>query len=1152
LSNKLFMRIKHLLFAEGAFALALFAVQPVFAQKKAIGPAVSIVANERGDGTPASVSFGTSGAYKAADAAKVFQQYLALNPGTDELRFKAVDKASADISIARYTQFYKGIKVEHGSYIIASKNDVMSYMSGNFYRTSASINTQPQLTESVALQKALDHTGAKKYIWEIPGADAQLQRDLNKPGATYAPKGELVLIEDYFGGEVPDGKLHLAWHFDIYAVEPLSRNDVYVDAVTGRILFTNAIMKHVQATGNSVYSGPVAFQAMEINGGYSLNDTTRGGGVNTYTLSDSTAVSDRDTVRSTTTAFASGVAIDAHWGAGKVYDYWKTVHNRLSYDNQNSPLNSYVNYGRGYNNAFWSGSAMFYGNGTGRAGGGFDPLVSLDICSHEIGHGVCQQTAGLIYSRESGGINEGFSDIWGAVIEHYANPNETDARAKSRWEIGEEIGNAPLRNMANPGLYGDPDTYGGNNWKFATSNCSPNGNGNSPNYNDNCGVHSNSGVLNKWFYLLTEGGTGINTVNKYYAVAGIGIDTAALIAYGTELSLTPTANYALARTNSINYATAQFGAYSKVVEAVIRAWHAVNVGNNYTACTPQVSFEAPVTNVIEDAAMSECLGSRTVSVPVVLNGPAPTGGNAVVTIAVTGGTAVSGQDYTIPSATLIFPAGSTAPQMLSIMVFDNGNSVDTNKYIDLTFTLAANGSDVTSASVLTTTRVKITNDDLAPWNALNNTRTIGTGGSTANATSPFLSTATQARVQYILTADELRAAGIRRNAALTKIGFSIITKASTQPFSNFNIELGHTTANIFTPTSGFITAGLQPVFNGSVTTTAGTNTITFDSSFVWDGVSNLVVAVCFTNTTRINANDQVQGFAASGNRTAYASSSGIGGGCSLPFAPASIGTTRPVIRLTQEAPSVVIESSAASTRKWEVRTNDRTYFYSDNDKELIAGIWNGTSDLGCVEATVTQEGIGFAKTSFSGVNRSIKEYLISVSENDTASYTGIFYLTTAELNGANTNNLQIVKTTAATDAEVDASNMETIPIAFVTNGTGYRAFRTTFRGFGRYFFVDATPNLAIGMLTANTGSMAVINNPFSHELKVGYNVARGETAIIKLLDITGKVVYSNSQALQRGQGRFGLPVGNLSLAPGSYILQVMHTGGVFTAQVVKQ
>src|SRR5690606_33927753 len=105
-------------------------------------------------------------------------------------------------------------------------------------------------------------------------------------------------------------------------------------------------------------------------------------------------------------------------------------------------------------NAFWDGQRMTYGDGAGA----LSPFTALDIAAHEIAHGLTTFSANLIYQSEPGALNESFSDIFGAAVEAYARPNNTN------WTIGEDIGFS-LRSMANPNLYGDPDTRGGNNWR---------------------------------------------------------------------------------------------------------------------------------------------------------------------------------------------------------------------------------------------------------------------------------------------------------------------------------------------------------------------------------------------------------------------------------------------------------------------------------------------------------------------------------------------------------------------------------------------------------------------------------------------------------------------------------------------------------------
>ena len=273
------------------------------------------------------------------------------------------------------------------------------------------------------------------------------------------------------------------------------------------------------------------------------------------------------------------MAGDAHFGAEQTYDYWSVVHGRNSFDNAGTQVRSYVHYdptpgdGHGYDNAGWTGTEMVYGDGDVK----FRPLAALDVCAHELGHAVCQYTAALQYQNESGALNEGFSDIWAACVEA-RTASLLSLTGKNTWLIGEEIAltGGALRSMSNPKSLGQPNTYQGANWY-------PGGSW------DYGGVHQNSGVLNYWFYLLSQGGAGTNDNRNAYTVTGVGIDKAARIAYLTEKLLSPTSDFASARAMAVQAATTLYGATSAETRAVINAWYAVGVGSSiaYGAGSPR-------------------------------------------------------------------------------------------------------------------------------------------------------------------------------------------------------------------------------------------------------------------------------------------------------------------------------------------------------------------------------------------------------------------------------------------------------------------------------------------------------------------------------------------------------------------------------------
>jgi bacillolysin len=530
------------------------------------------------NGSPSFIEFNTSGdVYRAGQAEEVFRTHLGL--GTEDvLRKSKEEKDAIGFTHHRYTQFYKGIKVEHGTYIVHEKGGIIHSINGEFKKIK-DLNPIAGISERAALQNALSFVGARSYKWQNKEEEAWIKQDTKDRTATFYPKGELVLVEDELSVErEKKGQLVLAYKFDIYAQEPLSRNYIYVNAQTGEIVFKDAIIKHAAATGTAAtrYSSTKSILTDSHSGSFRLRDYTRGNGIETWNMKNGTnygnAVdfTDNDnnwTATEYNNTAKDNAALDAHFGAQKTYDYFKTKFNRNSFNNAGAIVKSYVHYGSNYENAFWDGSRLTYGDGASR----FDALTSLDVAAHEFGHAVCSNTANLVYSYESGALNEGFSDIWGAAVEHYTGPDSpVDAKQKDPWLIGEEIDKQreSLRSMKNPKAEGQPDTYLGTYWYTGTG--------------DNGGVHYNSGVINHWFYILSVGKSGTNDHGTSYAVTGIGIDKAAAIAYRTEsVYLTSTSVYNDARTASIKAAADLYGAGTNEVIQTTNAWNAVGVGGKY-------------------------------------------------------------------------------------------------------------------------------------------------------------------------------------------------------------------------------------------------------------------------------------------------------------------------------------------------------------------------------------------------------------------------------------------------------------------------------------------------------------------------------------------------------------------------------------------
>ncbi|WP_199243511.1 M4 family metallopeptidase [Hymenobacter sedentarius] len=524
------------------------------------------------DNQPVLVQFSAEGkaAYRGVEGAQVLRQQLALT-NADQMVKRHVETDQLGFTHEKFAQYYQGIRVEHADYTVHAKGGTVESISGDFEKISG-LSTTPSMSASAALTRALAHVGATKYMWQTGEADA----------ASFRPEGELVFVRD---ARVSNAKspIVLAWKFNVYAAAPISRAYIYVDARTGEVVLQDNIIKHTAATGTfaTAYSGTRTFNDGTTTGGYFLREgTTRGLGIETYNCKKGnsyTAATDFVDADNSWTEYNNAnfdnVAGDAHVGAQATYDYWKNIHGRNSYDNAGAKIKSYVHFddtpgdGVGYENAYWNGSVMTYGDGATR----FRPLTSLDVCGHEIGHAVCEKTANLTYSNESGAMNEGLSDIWGASIEAYAVASlgftSGGVKAKSTWLIGEEIDKqqAALRSMSDPKSLGQPAYYKGVNWYTGTG--------------DNGGVHTNSGVLNHWYYILAVGKSGTNEGGGVYSVTGVGLDAAAKITFRMEsVYMVASSTYSQARTYAIQAATDLYGSTSAQVKAVTDAWFAVGVG----------------------------------------------------------------------------------------------------------------------------------------------------------------------------------------------------------------------------------------------------------------------------------------------------------------------------------------------------------------------------------------------------------------------------------------------------------------------------------------------------------------------------------------------------------------------------------------------
>jgi bacillolysin len=367
--------------------------------------------------------------------------------------------------------------------------------------------------------------------------------------------------------------------------------EVAVDALSGAIIYSRSVIEHVNVIGKgtgvlgdakkmSVSSTASTFQAIDgMRPAPAFTLDFRGSLTRLNTFLATGFLSNTDVATDSDNVWTDSAIVDAHVYQGWVYDYYFKRHGRRGIDDHNIEIDGIVHpidrsqasrlppdvVGTFINNAFFCcDDLMVYGDGDGRD---FTYLAgALDVVGHEMSHGVTQYSANLTYQDESGALNEAFSDIMGASIEFFFQP-QGSGPGKSDWLIGEDVTLAApgyIRSLNNPNAVGDPDHY--TLRKFIGTNT------------DNGGVHFNMTIATHAFYLAVAGGR--NRVSNI-AVTGVGmnnIDRMEKIFYrGWVFLMTADSKFSDARQATLQAATDLYGAGSNERAQVLAAWTAVGV-----------------------------------------------------------------------------------------------------------------------------------------------------------------------------------------------------------------------------------------------------------------------------------------------------------------------------------------------------------------------------------------------------------------------------------------------------------------------------------------------------------------------------------------------------------------------------------------------
>lgn len=581
----------------------------------------------------------------------------------DEYEVRRVEVDSVKMAHTHVRQMVDKIPVWEGEAIVHLKADGDLSLITDDLKENIQVNTQANLSADDAIFAAKRHLSySARFLTEQPKADMWIFRADDRDHLVY--KVQLARL---------DGSAHTG--------APV----IFIDAQTGEKVYEYDNLQ--TGTGSSLYSGNISIATSQSGVTYYMEDTVRRQGTfnmnstgNESTGSGGTQSRFTDT-DDAWTATIQRAGVDAHFGAAKTFDFYQNILGRNGIDGNFGPgtttaaanasvslVASRVHFGSSgaYNNAFWFNNMMSYGDGDGST---FSPLTTVDICGHEMTHGVTERTANLTYSKESGALNESWSDCMGAMVELYSRG--FGAPTADTWKIGEQAytpangtGDA-LRYMDNPPTAGDPDHY---SERLYQGTCTPS------NANDQCGVHTNSSISNKAFYLIVNGGTHPQTG---VAVTGVGPTDGSKIWYLALTSyMTSGTNFAGARTATLNAATSLFGAASAQVTSVTNGWCAVGVGTCSSGTptpTPPPTCSGILVNGCFEGSVAPWVSSGTGAF-YVNPGNYPHGGTGYIYFGVNN--SVSGQSYqtvTVPTTatgTLTFWLNATTSETTTTTQYD--------------------------------------------------------------------------------------------------------------------------------------------------------------------------------------------------------------------------------------------------------------------------------------------------------------------------------------------------------------------------------------------------------------------------------------------------------------------------------------------------
>lgn len=440
-----------------------------------------------------------------------------------------------------------------------------------------------------------------------------------------------------------------------------------------------------------------------------------------------------------------------------------------------------------------------------------------------------------------------------------------------------------------------------------------------------------------------------------------------------------------------------------------------------TTSLPEIRFLSSITAVTEQTDVTAgCRAYKDYTVKVGLVNPAV--GDATVTFNVAANsTATRGADFDLttngdfnnPSSQMVFTSGQAAQKTLTLRVYDD---IEVESLESATIGFTISGTTTALAGNANTHVLSITDNDEGLSLPGNLTATFGSNNTAL--TQPFRGQFSDSRTQIVYLASELTARGFKAGR-INSIGFNVTTKASTAPYMGFTIKMKNTTSA--TANGGAFETGANTVYGPiDYSTTAGQNTFNLTTPFVWDGVSNVLIDICYDNVTG-TATDNVAGTA--GLTLCHFERVDNAAGCSLPTATFVFsGGARPDVTFNISMTGTVVATALNSTRSNYLAPNSDLYYYSQSG-ELMARVKNLTAHTyGCTQVTIDRAGTGASQFW----NRNPANYLMNktftivpTTNNASGRYEVTFYYTAAEkagweaATGQSWNNIQLVKVPSA-------------------------------------------------------------------------------------------------------------------------------------------